>query len=81
MLHFCVTVIFGPDESKANLEESPLITTIVCNPEDKPLVKKVSQKIQEYYFGDRRITYAPDSGIVDVSSVGVPSDVLHLVQE
>jgi hypothetical protein len=37
------------------------------NPEDKSLVKEVAQKVQKFYFGDKRITYAPESGITDVS--------------
>jgi hypothetical protein len=60
-------VLFGPDESKVKLEESPLITMLLDNPEDKSLVKEVAQKVQNFYFGDKRITYAPDSGIIDVS--------------
>jgi hypothetical protein len=71
--------MFGPDESKVKLEESPLITVLLDDPEDKSLVKDVAQKIQEFYFGDRRITYAPDSGIVDVSAFGVPSCLLRYV--
>jgi hypothetical protein len=59
--------MFGPDESKINLEESPLIKALLDNPEDKSLVKEVAQKIQGFYFGERPINYEPDSGIVDVS--------------
>lgn len=58
--------LFGPDESKVKLEESPVIKMLLDNPEDKSLVKKVAQKTQEYYFGNKRITYAPNSGIVDM---------------
>jgi hypothetical protein len=74
---FCFTVLFGPDESKVKLEESALIKMLLDNPEDKPLVKKVAQKIQKYYFGDKQITYAPDSGIVDVSVFRLPSRMTY----
>jgi hypothetical protein len=60
-------VLFGQDESKVKLEESPLIKMLLENPEDKSLVKEVAQKVQKFYFGDKRITFAPDSGINDVS--------------
>ncbi|PNF39410.1 Esterase FE4 [Cryptotermes secundus] len=58
--------LFGPDESKVKLEENSVITMLLENPEDKSLVKKVAQKAQKFYFGDKRITYAPDSGITDM---------------
>jgi hypothetical protein len=46
---------------------------LLDNPEDKSLVKEVAQKIREFYFGDKQITYAPDSGIIDVSVFGLLS--------
>lgn len=48
-----------------------MITMLLENPEDKSLVKRVAQKAQKFYFGDKRITYAPDSGITDVSVFGL----------
>jgi hypothetical protein len=59
------------------LEESVLITILFDNPEDKSLVKEVAQKIQKFYFGNKPITYAPDSGIVDVSVFGLPSRMTY----
>jgi hypothetical protein len=50
-----------------------LITTLLDNPEDKSLVKEVAQKVQKFYFGNKPITYSPDSGIVDVSVFGIHS--------
>jgi hypothetical protein len=49
------------------------------SPEDKSLVKEVVQKVQKFYFGDKRITFAPDSGITDVSVSGLRSRILHLL--
>ncbi|XP_023726680.1 esterase E4 isoform X2 [Cryptotermes secundus] len=59
-------LLLGPDESKVKLEDSHVITMLLENPEDKQLVKEVAQRIQKFYFGDERITYAPDSGITDM---------------
>jgi hypothetical protein len=67
VLSFCVAVLYQPDGSNFNLEESPLIQILLNNSEDKSLVKDVLQKVQKFYFGDKQITFAPDSGIVDVS--------------
>jgi hypothetical protein len=61
------------------LEESALITMLLENPEDKSLVKEIVQKVQECYFGDKRITYAPESGITDVSFLGLRARILHLL--
>jgi hypothetical protein len=60
--------MFGPDESKVSLEESFMISMILDKPEDKTLVRNVAQRVQEFYFGTGPITYAPDSGVVDVSA-------------
>jgi hypothetical protein len=48
-------------------------------PEDKSLVKEALQKIQDFYFGDKRTANAPNSGITDVSVFGLRSRVLHLL--
>ncbi|XP_033606243.1 esterase FE4 [Cryptotermes secundus] len=63
---FFTTFLLGPDQSKAKLVENSLITILLENPEDKSLVKKIVQKVEEFYFGDKRIIHAPDSGITDL---------------
>jgi hypothetical protein len=63
-------VLFGPDESNVNLEENAVVKMLLDKPEDKSRVKELAQKIQKFYFRDKRITYAPDSGMVDVSVFG-----------
>jgi hypothetical protein len=54
-----------------------VVKMLLDKPEDKSRVKELAQKIQKFYFGDKRITYAPDSGIVDVSVFGFRSLIPH----